>query len=203
MKGKFDADKIFRDIITLAESFEEDYYRLTRNSIAFSSNYIEYESNEDKDKMLSTEKYLDKIEPYLNNLIDDHKNQGEWKIQLTMAINFISSKYSNETPTMSGQSDNIEIMIDNATDEIIEELFNSLRQRYQNNLEESMKGKEFLFDEVGLFYYKLHKISLSRSGSNIDSSKWSKNRKTAINPGDNDNKCFQYAINIALKYQNI
>ena len=126
MKGKFDADKIFRDIITLAESFEEDYYKLIRNSIAFSSNYIEYESNGDKDKMLSTEKYLDKIEPYLNNFIDDHKNQGEWKIQLTMAIIFISSKYYNETPTMHGKSDNIEIMIDNATDEIIEELFNSL-----------------------------------------------------------------------------
>ena len=96
MKGKFDADKLFRDIISLFESFEEDYYKLIRNSIAFSRNYIEYESNGDKDKMLSTEKYLDKIEPYLNNLIDDHKNQGEWKIQLTMAIIFISSKYSNE-----------------------------------------------------------------------------------------------------------
>ena len=126
MKGKFDAEKIFRDIITLAESFEEDYYKLIRNSVAFSRNYIEYESNGDKDKMLSTEKYLDKIEPYLNNLIDDHKNQGEWKIQLTMAINFISSKYSNETPTIHRKSDNTEMMIDNERDEIIQELFNCL-----------------------------------------------------------------------------
>ena len=52
--------------------------------------------------------------------------QGEWKIQLTMVINFISSKGSNETRTMLTKSDNIEIMIDNETDEIIEELFNSL-----------------------------------------------------------------------------
>ena len=62
---------------------------------AFSSNYIAYESNGDKDKMLSTEDYLDKIEPYLNNLTDDDKTQSEWKIQLTMAINFICSKDSN------------------------------------------------------------------------------------------------------------
>ena len=80
-------------------------------------------------------------------MIDDHKNQGEWKIQLTMAINFISSKYSNETPTIHRKSDNIEMMIDNETDEIIEELFNCLWQRYQNNLEESMKGSEFVFDK--------------------------------------------------------
>ena len=59
-------------------------------------------------------------------MIDDHKNQGEWKIQLTMAINFISSKYSNETPTIHRKSDNTEMMIDNETDEIIQELFNCL-----------------------------------------------------------------------------
>ena len=43
-----------------------------------------------------------------------------------MAINFISSKYSNETPTINRKSDNIEMMIDNETDEIIEKLFNCL-----------------------------------------------------------------------------
>ena len=61
---------------------------------------IANESNGDKGKMLSIEDYLDKIEPYLNDLIDDHKTQGEWKIQLTMAVNLISSKDSNETRTM-------------------------------------------------------------------------------------------------------
>ena len=61
MKGKFDADKLFRDIISLFESFEEDYYKLIRNGIAFSSNYIEYESNGDKDKMLQLNNILIKL----------------------------------------------------------------------------------------------------------------------------------------------
>ena len=61
MKGKFDADKLFRDIISLFESFEEDYYKLIRNSIAFNSNYIEYESNGDKDKMLQLNNILIKL----------------------------------------------------------------------------------------------------------------------------------------------
>ena len=42
--------------------------------------------------MLSIEDNLDNIESYVNNFIDDHKTQGEWKRQLTMAIDFILLK---------------------------------------------------------------------------------------------------------------
>ena len=82
------------------------------------------------------------IRPYLIDIINDHDTQGkwrihsgnkiidlktqsEWKIQLTMAINFISSKDSDETRTMHTKSNNVEIMMDSETDEIIEELFKS------------------------------------------------------------------------------
>ena len=67
-----------------------------------------------------------------------------------MTINFIYSKDSDETRTMHTTSDNIEIMMDSETDEINEELFESLFQRYQEGLEESMKGSEFVFDSVDL-----------------------------------------------------
>ena len=59
-------------------------------------------------------------------------------------------------------------MIGNETDEIIEELFGSLLQRYQEDLEESMKVIEFVFDGVNLLYYNFHKVSLNRGGSYID-----------------------------------
>ena len=61
-------DKIIRDIRTLFESEEKDYYELVRTSNAFSNNYIEYESEGDKNKTLSTEEYLIKIRPYLSNM---------------------------------------------------------------------------------------------------------------------------------------
>ena len=57
------------------------------------------------------------------------------------------------------------------TDKVIEELFESLLQKYQSGLQEIMKGSEFIFDSVDLLYYKLHKISLNRSESYIDSPK--------------------------------
>ena len=72
------------------------------------------------------------ITPYLINIINIHKTQDdEWKINLIIAINFVSSKDSDETGTMPAKSDNIEIMMGRKTDQIIEELFESLLQRYQ------------------------------------------------------------------------
>ena len=65
------------------------------------------------------------IRPYLGDIINDHKIQGEWKIQLTMAINIVSSKRdSDEIRTMRTKSDNIEIMMGIETDEVIEKILN-------------------------------------------------------------------------------
>ena len=72
-----------------------------------------------------------------------------------MQINFISSKDSEETRTMHTKSHNIEIMMGNETDEIIEKLFESLLQNYQKDLEESMRGSEFVRDSINLLYYHL------------------------------------------------
>ena len=52
---------------------------------------------------------------------------------------------------------------------IINELFKSFLRRYQEGLETKMKGSEFIFESVDLLYYSLHKISLNRGGSYIDS----------------------------------
>ena len=63
---------------------------------------------------------------------------------------------------MRTKSDNIEIMMDSETYEIIEGLFESLLERYQEGLEESMRGSKFIFDSVDTLYYDLNKVSLSR-----------------------------------------
>ena len=120
-----------------------------------------------------------------------------------MSINFISSKDFGEIRTMHTKSHNIEIMMGNETDEIIEEFFKSLLDRYQEGLEESMGGIEFAFGSFDLLYYKLHKISLNRAGSNIDSSQWLENKKAIIHPKNKDDKSFQYAETAALDHENI
>ena len=95
-------------------------------------------------------------------------------------------------------------MIGNETDEIIEKLSESVLQNYQKDLEESMKGSEFIFDGVDLLYYCLQQLSLKRTESSyIDSPKWLKNKKATINPKNDDNNYFQYALTVAFNYQNI
>ena len=60
-RDNYDTDKVLRDIKNLFNSDKEGYYKPIRTSNDFSSNYIEYESNGDKDKTLSIKEYLDKI----------------------------------------------------------------------------------------------------------------------------------------------
>ena len=74
------------------------------------------------------------------------------------------------------KSDNIEIIINDEADEVTKQLFDSLKNRYQNNFE-SVKGSEFVFDYIQLLYCKCHKINHNRGGSYIDSPDWIKNKK--------------------------
>ena len=94
-------------------------------------------------------------------------------------------------------------MMNSETDEIIGEPFEYLLQRHQEVLEESIRGSSFIFDGVDALYYDLNKTSLNRGGSYIDSPEWLKNKKTTINPKNNDDKCFQYALTVALSHEQI
>ena len=138
-------------------SIDEDYYKPIITKGAFNNDYIDYESKGDKGKNISIKKYLNMIRPYLRDIINDHKTLGlvryhsgnktwveetpnEWiqpKIQLTMTINFISSKDSEETCTMHTKCNNVEIMMSSETDEII---------------------SEFVYDSVDALYYNLNKV---------------------------------------------
>ena len=66
-----------------------------------------------------------------------------------------------------------------------------------------MQGSDFAFDGVNYLYYDLNKISISKGGSYIDSPKWLKHKKSTKNPKNNDFKCFQYAVTLALNLHKI
>ena len=171
-----DNDDDFIGIENVQDLFKISIYKPTIVKSGYNNNYIEY--RREGDKLLTIEEYLNLIEPYLRELIKDHKNKGERKIQLTAQINFISLRPgSDETCFMHTRSANKEFMNGSDTDEIIKELFKSLLQRYQENLQEKRKGSDFAFDGVHYLYYDLNKISISKSGSYIDSPKWLKNKK--------------------------
>ena len=117
------------------EDNEEDYYKPIKTKDAFNNNYIEYESRGDKEKHLSPKEYLNMIKPYLRDMINSYKTPiklktpsgeiiddatfGEWKIQLTMRINFISFLDIGEIRTMDSKSKNVEVLMGSETDYII------------------------------------------------------------------------------------
>ena len=104
---------------------------------------------------------------------------------------------------MHTKNDNEEIMNGSDTDEIIKGLFESFLQKYEENLQERMKGSDFEFDGVDFLYYDFNKVSINRGGSYIDSPKAIKNKKSTINPKNNDYKCFQYDVTLALNLDKI
>ena len=131
-------------------SIDKDHYKPILVKSGYNNNYIQYESK--GDKILTLKEYLALIEQYLRKLINYYKNKGEWKLQLTAEISFISLKPGfDETRVMHTKSDNEEIMNGSDTDEIIKGLFEPFLQKYEENLQEKMKGSDFEFDSVDFF----------------------------------------------------
>ena len=150
------------------EEEEEDYYEPLREGSFWSNNYIEYKSKVDG-KTLSLEEHLNRTKPYLKYIISYIKKSNMWKIQLAIAINFISSKDNNEERVMHSKSINIEITNNDKADEFIEEVFKPLNKKYQFGLEKSRRGSNFIFDCVHVLCYKCRKINLNCGESYIDS----------------------------------
>ena len=105
---------------------------------------------------------------------------------------------------MYSQSDNVTIMIGIETDDIFNEIMNTFTRRYQEGLKTKMKWSSFTFDHIDLLEYDLHRVTLNRVSSYIESPKWLKKKGVTINPkSTKDNNFFQNAIIAALNHQNI
>ena len=186
---------------------DDDYHKPILVESSFKDGYKYYESRGDKDKKLSVKQYLYKIVLYLSDLINYHKairnNSNEWKIQINMNVNFVSSKDTAGTRTIFVWSDNEEIRSGNETDDIVKGLLNSFLNNYQKEEIVLRNGSNFVFESVDLLSYHIHKTSLKRGKSYIKSPEWILNKRATINPKNKDNKCFQYSITVALNHQNI
>ena len=98
--------------------------------------------------------------------------------------------------------DNIKCAPYNDANEVVNELCESLRSKYWDNLETSMRESNFIFDSVQLMYYKCHEVSFKQGDLYFDSLDWIKN-KTTINAKNEDDNCFKYAATVALIYEKL
>ena len=120
-----------------------------------------------------------------------------------MHVNFISSKDTWETRIYYIWSNNVSIILGIDTNELLKNFLSLFLHDYQEKLK-TIKGSDFVFESVDLIDYKLHRVRLKRGGSYIKSPKWLENKKTTINPkNENDDKCLQWSIISALNYNDI
>ena len=137
----------------------------------------------------------------MGDIIINLQKSGSWKIQLTIAISFISSKDIDDERGVHLKSNNTDFITYDDANEVIDQLFELLLSRYKIGLETSMRGSDFMFDSVILLHYICHKISFKR-GSHI----WIlliEYKKATINLKNKDDKWFQHAVTVALRYREI
>ena len=94
---------------------------------------------------------------------------------------------------MYTRSENIEIKFDSKF------YSKNMKKTYKIKLEDPSLN----FMALTFLYYDFNKTSINKDGSYIDSPKWLKDKKSTINPKTNDDKCFQYAIKLALNLDKI
>ena len=195
-------------IRTLFKEFDSDCYKPIRTDGGFAgrnNNYIEYTSKGDRYENLSPKEYLNVIRPYLRDLINKHKptvklnnnsnndnnnnsnnnsssnsnsNRAEWKIQLTMQNSCISTKSFEEISTIYTKSEPVEIFMGNNIEDVIDRLFNTLLQRFQNAQETSNeRGRKFIPDSVEILYYHFQRIEIRRADSHKISPEWIASKK--------------------------
>ena len=133
-------------------------------------------------KNLSIKEYLNEIKPYLKDIKINRQKSDTWKNQLTLVINFVSSKDVDEEGVMHSKSDNIEFILYDNANEVLNGLFESLLLRYQIGLKTSVRGINFIFNSLKLLHYEYRKTNFTRLRSYIGSLDWIKKKKATINP---------------------
>ena len=118
---------------------DNDYYKPIEIKRAFNGNYLLYDSNGNEDGLLYVHEYLNKIKPYLRDLIDFYNTEREWKVQLSMSITFISYINPDQIQLMHSKSDNVKTTRGVDANDTIQELTSTFLQRYQDGLETKMK----------------------------------------------------------------
>ena len=120
-----------------------------------------------------------------------------------MDVNFIASNDTRQIRTVHVWRDNEEIKPGNDTNDISTSLINSFLSNYQTEEAILKNGSNFVFESVDLLTYYIHKTNMKTGKSYIKSSEWLAAKKATTNSKKNDDKCFQYAITVALNHQKI
>ena len=130
------------------------------------------------------------IIPYLAGLINERKNNNEYKIHLSMSVNFMCITDIEKTHTFYVKSNNKEIRLGNGTSNIINELIKSFLSNCQKKEQVLRNRSNYTFESVDILGIHFHNIKLKRCSSYIKSPEWISCKKATINPKNTKDNVF-------------
>ena len=177
----------------------DDYYKPILAKESFDGNYHMYWRRGDKERNMYINKYLEKIKSFLIALIDDKTSSH--KIQLDIAVNLIHLTKSDRF-TFYVKSTNIVCLPSDDSEDILNQLLDSLLEYFNDKLMVSRTDSSYVFENIEGFSIHFHKIDLKRGSWYISTPDWLEAKKATINPKNkNGNSCFAYATTIAIYHK--
>ena len=85
-------------------------------------------------------------------------------------------------------------------DQIVDEMFAHMMTQIENP---ALLNSRFKFNEVLFLDANFHQLNLTRGSSYYPLSPWLAKKKAIINPNNNDNECFKWAVIATLEFPNI
>ena len=180
----------------------DDYYIPILAKECFNGNYQIYTCRGDKERNMYKTNYLEKIKLYLIPLTNKKKVSNQ-KIQLDIEINLVHLT-KRDRIAFYVKSKNIECHLSDNSEDILNQLFDSLLKYFNDKLLICRTDSSYVFENVEGISIHFHKIDLRRGSSYIPTPEWLENKKAAINPKNmKANYCFAYAVTIAIFHKEI
>ena len=119
------------------------------------------------------------------------------RVQTTTWIRFVKD---NERIGLAFNSRMMNLHRGSDLDQIVDEMFANMMTQIENP---ALLNSRFKFDEVLFLDANFHQLNLMRGSSYLPLSPWLAKKKAIINPNNDDNECFKWAVIAALEFPNI
>ena len=112
-------------------------------------------------------------------------------MQTTTWISFVKD---NERIELAFNSRMMNLHQSSDLDRIVDEIFAHMMTQIENP---ALLHSRFEFNEVLFLDANFHQLNLMRGSSYLPLSSWLAKKKAIINPNNDDNECFKWAVNAA------
>ena len=171
---------------------------------AFDGNFVRFRSKgvEEYQGVVSVEQYLQRTKHHVERVLEEMvRRGGSWKVQLNVAILFRKRDGSEEYETQIWSSPHT-VMEGTDMEEFLDEMRVYLLRQYEKVIN-TMEASDYVFVRIVEMTYHCHRVDLNRGGSYIELPDWVKNKKCCINPKNDDDECFKWAVLAALHHKEI